>query len=91
MSGSGRIYRMGGTQDNGCFSAAPLQPVPTVGSSRAYSMMGKVSSQESQAVSPPMVTSGQGSITSSLAFFSIDPAGSISLFKSEKEEKKTSK
>lgn len=84
---------MGGTQDNGCFSGAPPQPVPTVGSSRAYSMMGKVSSQESQAVSPPppVVTSGQGSITSSLAFFSIDPAGSISLFKSEKEEKKTNK
>lgn len=42
-------------------------------------------------IPPPMVTSGQGSITSSLAFFFIDPAGSISLFKSEKEEKKTNK
>lgn len=43
----------------------------------------------------PMVTSGQGPLTSSLAFFSVThsiaPAGGTSLFKSEKEEKKMSK
>lgn len=53
MGGSGRIYGMGGTPDNGCLSPAPPQPVPTVGSSRACSMMGKVSSQESQTVFLP--------------------------------------
>lgn len=53
MSGSGRIYGMGGTQDNGCLSPAPQQPVPTVGSSRACSMVGKVSSREFQALFPP--------------------------------------
>lgn len=52
MSGSGRIYGMGGTQDNGCLSPAPRQPVPTVGSSRACSMVGKVSSREFQPLFP---------------------------------------
>lgn len=52
MSGSGRIYGMGGTQDNGCLSPAPQQPVPTVSSSRACSTVGKVSSREFQALFP---------------------------------------
>lgn len=50
MSGSGRIYGVGGTQDNGCLSPTHHQPVPTVVSSRACSTVGKVSTRDFQAL-----------------------------------------